>query len=94
MALVSYLLAQRLTRPIRSLTRIADEISRGNLKASIPEAARSDEIGALARAVDRLGASIKAAMARLAPARAESTGSGGTGWKRPGSGLVDRSSTG
>ena len=93
-ALVSYLLAQRLTRPIRSLTRIADEISRGNLKASIPEAARSDEIGALARAVDRLGASVKAAMARLTPARAEAAGSGGPGWKRPGSGLVDRSSTG
>lgn len=93
-AVVSYLLAQRLTRPIRSLTRIADEISRGNLKASIPEAARSDEIGALARAVDRLGASVKAAMARLAPARAEVAGSGGTGWKRPNSSLVDRSSTG
>ncbi len=93
-AVVSYLLAQRLTRPIRSLTRIADEISRGNLKASIPEAARSDEIGALARAVDRLGSSVKAAMARLAPARAEAAGSGGTGWKRPNSGLVDRSSTG
>ncbi len=93
-AVVSYLLAQRLTRPIRSLTRVADEISRGNLKASIPEAARSDEIGALARAVDRLGASIKAAMTRLAPARAEASGSSGTPWKRPNSGLVDRSSTG
>ena len=84
-AIASYLLAQRLTRPIRRLTRVADEISRGNLKASIPEAARSDEIGALARAVDRMGASIKAAMARLAPARAESAGSGGTSWKRHGS---------
>ncbi|HZP35840.1 MAG TPA: cache and HAMP domain-containing protein [Methylomirabilota bacterium] len=92
--LASYLLAQRLTRPIRSLTRIADEISRGNLKASIPEAGRSDEIGALARAVDRLGASIKAAMARLTPTRSESAGTGGTGWKRPGPGLADRRSAG
>jgi methyl-accepting chemotaxis protein len=91
---VSYLLAQRLTRPIRSLTRVADEISRGNLKASIAEAARSDEIGALARAVDRLGASVKAAMARLAPARTEAAGSSGSGWKRPNAGLADRSSTG
>jgi methyl-accepting chemotaxis protein len=91
---VSYLLAQRLTRPIRSLTRVADEISRGNLKASIAEAARSDEIGALARAVDRLGASVKAAMARLAPARTEAAGSSGSGWKRPNTGLADRSSTG
>lgn len=91
---VSSLLAQRLTRPIRSLTRVADEISRGNLKASIAEAARSDEIGALARAVDRLGASVKAAMARLAPARTEAAGSSGSGWKRPNTGLADRSSTG
>jgi len=93
-SVVSYLLAQRLTGPIRSLTRVADEISRGNLKASIAEATRSDEIGALARAVDRMGASIKAAMARLAPPRAESAGTGGTVWKRPPSSLVDRSSTG
>ena len=87
--LVSYLLAQRLTRPIRSLTRIADEISRGNLKATIPEVGRSDEIGGLARAVDRLGASIKVAMARLAPPRAEPTGASGNVWRHPSANAID-----
>lgn len=86
---VSYVLAQRLTRPIRSLTRIADEMSRGNLKATIREVGRSDEIGALARAVDRMGASIKVAMARLAPPRAEPVGAGGSVWQ-PTANVVDR----
>jgi methyl-accepting chemotaxis protein len=78
---VSFVLAQGLTRPIRSLTQTADEISRGDLKATIHEVSRSDEIGALARAIDRMGASIKLALGRLNPSRAES-GSGV--WRHPG----------
>jgi methyl-accepting chemotaxis protein len=62
---VSYGLASRLTRPIRRLTRIADGISRGHLDAAIPEAKRSDEIGSLARAIERLRASVKLAVQRL-----------------------------
>lgn len=62
---VSYALASRLTQPIRRLTRIADGISRGNLGASIAETKRSDEIGSLARAIERLRASVKLAMERL-----------------------------
>ena len=63
--LVSYALASRLTQPIRRLTRIADGISRGNLGASIAETKRSDEIGSLARAIERLRASVKLAVERL-----------------------------
>jgi methyl-accepting chemotaxis protein len=62
---VSYALASRLTRPIRRLTRIADGISRGYLDAGIAETRRSDEIGSLARAIDRLRASVKLAVERL-----------------------------
>ena len=40
-----------------------------------------DEIGALARAIDRMGASIKVAMARLAPVRAESASAAGSVWR-------------
>lgn len=87
---VSYVLAQRLTRPIRNLTRIADEMSRGNLKATIREVGRSDEIGALARAVDRMGASIKVAMARLAPSKAEPVAAGAAVWRQPTGGAIDR----
>ena len=63
--LVSYALASRLTRPIRRLTQIADGISRGNLGAGIAESKRSDEIGSLARAIERLRTSVKLAVERL-----------------------------
>ena len=63
--LVSYALASGLTRPIRRLTQIADGISRGNLGAAIAETQRSDEIGSLARAIERLRASVKLAVDRL-----------------------------
>src|SRR5438552_2726968 len=63
--LVSYALAVGFTRPIRRLTQIADGISRGNLGANIAEAQRSDEIGSLARAIERLRASVKLAVDRL-----------------------------
>jgi methyl-accepting chemotaxis protein len=63
--IVAYLLAQRLSKPIRNLTAIADEISRGNLGAEIKEIERSDEIGALARAIERMGVSLQMAFDRL-----------------------------
>ncbi len=63
--IIAYLLAQRLSTPIRNLTAIADEISRGNLSAEIKETERNDEIGALARAIERMGVSLKMAFERL-----------------------------
>lgn len=63
--LIAFLLARRLSTPIQNLTTIADEISRGNLGAVIKEAGRSDEIGALARAVQRMGVSLQMAFERL-----------------------------
>lgn len=89
-ALVAFLFAQRLTRPIRSLTRTADEISRGHLKATITEVNRSDEIGALARAIDRMRASINVAMGRLAPVHEESASTTHGAWRRPSANVIDR----
>ena len=89
-ALVAFLFAQRLTRPIRSLTRTADEISRGHLKATMTEVNRSDEIGALARAIDRMRASIKVAMGRLAPVHEESASTTHAVWRRPSANVIDR----
>ena len=63
---VSYLLAQRFARPIVKFTRIADDISRGDLGTAIPETRRSDEIGSLARAIERLSTSVRLSMERLA----------------------------
>lgn len=62
----SYLLAQGFARPIVRFARIADDISRGNLSAEVPETDRSDEIGHLARAIDRLSISVRLSMERLA----------------------------
>ena len=62
---IAYLLAQRLAKPIRNLTLIADEISRGKLDIKIQEVSRGDEIGALAAAIDRMGVSIRMSMQKL-----------------------------
>jgi len=62
---VAVLLARRLSTPIRNLTAIADEISRGKLGAQIKETDRNDEIGALARAIERMGISLQMAFDRL-----------------------------
>mgnify|MGYP003493296454 CR=1 FL=1 len=63
--IITYLLASRLSAPIRNLTDIADEISRGNLGAEIKETGRSDEIGALARAIERMSVSLQMAFEKL-----------------------------
>lgn len=62
---IAYFFSQRLSRPIRDLTRIADEMSRGRVVPRMKEAERRDEIGNLARAIDRMGTSIRLAMDRL-----------------------------
>ncbi len=65
-ALVAAVVARRFARPILNLTKITENISRGALGASIGEARRTDEIGGLARAIERLSTSVKLAMDRLA----------------------------
>lgn len=62
---IAFVLARRLSQPILNLTQIADNLSRGELSAKIKEINRSDEIGELARAVERLGASMRLAIDRL-----------------------------
>ncbi len=63
--LIAYLTAYGLSRPIRNLTKIAEELSHGRTVMNITEVARRDEIGALAAAIDRMGVSIQLAMERL-----------------------------
>ena len=58
---LAYLFAQRVSTPIKSLTQIADDVSRGQLDATIQGTDRKDEIGELARAIKRLTASVKLA---------------------------------
>ena len=63
--IISFWVASRLSRPILNLVHIADSISRGELNAKVNEVKRSDEIGELARAIERLGTSMKIAIERL-----------------------------
>jgi HAMP domain-containing protein len=61
---LSLLLAAKAIRPILELKASADEISRGQLDT--PVTIRSaDEVGELARSLERMRASLKAAMVRL-----------------------------
>ena len=62
---IAYMLGKALTRPINDLTVIADKLSKGDFDVSIAQTERGDEIGSLARAIERLGISIKLAMDRL-----------------------------
>ncbi len=63
--LIAYVFSQGIARPIRSLTKAADELSRGRTDVKIDEVRRGDEIGALAGAIERMGTSIRLAIERL-----------------------------
>lgn len=64
-SIVAFFLGKQLTRPINQLTAIADQLSTGKFDVTIPQTGRGDEIGSLARAIERLGVSIQLAMDRL-----------------------------
>jgi HAMP domain-containing protein len=61
---LSSFLARWIARPIVGLTAVADRISKGDLETPVRVDAR-DEIGELARSLERMRLSLKAAMARL-----------------------------
>jgi methyl-accepting chemotaxis protein len=66
--ITAYILSRRLTRPIRHLTGMANDASLANFKGLNGEIAvmdRTDEVGELARSVQRLAVSLKVAIGRL-----------------------------
>ena len=62
---LAYLLARRVVAPIEELTRVADAISLGKLETSISATERGDEIGSLARAIERLRLTVKIAFQKM-----------------------------
>jgi len=54
-----------ITRPIIELSNTADKIAEGDLEAEVPHQGRSDEIGILAKSIERLRRSLKVAMESL-----------------------------
>ena len=61
---LSIMLASKTIRPILDLKAIADDISRGRLDTSV-SVQTNDEVGDLGRSLERMRASLKAAMVRL-----------------------------
>jgi methyl-accepting chemotaxis protein len=68
-AVFALLVAPGIANPIRRLTTITEEISRGNFDQEVKETNRSDEIGALARSIERMTKSLRIAMSRLSDKR-------------------------
>jgi HAMP domain-containing protein len=64
--LLSFVLGRALSAPIIKLTKVTDNISRGDFdESALDKIASSDEIGLLAESVKRLAASVKIAMEML-----------------------------
>ncbi len=66
-ALLSFLVAHWIVRPIINLTEVADKVTKGDLELSVSTncVGLHDEIGDLARSLERMRSSLKAAMMRL-----------------------------
>jgi HAMP domain-containing protein len=65
-AVLSFLIANWIVRPIIGLTEVADKVTKGDLEMSIGNCVVSrDEIGELARSLERMRSSLRAAMLRL-----------------------------
>jgi HAMP domain-containing protein len=65
-AVLSFIIASWIVRPIIGLTQVADKVTKGDLEMSIGKCVVSrDEIGELARSLERMRSSLRAAMLRL-----------------------------
>jgi methyl-accepting chemotaxis protein len=68
----AFIVSRRISKPVLNLANIAHDASTGqfdSLKGKLVEASRKDEIGELARAIERLAISLRTAMRRLAKIR-------------------------
>lgn len=65
LALQSMLIRNRVIKPLQHLTVMADELSLGRWNHGMEELDLKDEIGTLARAINRLSNSVRLAMDRL-----------------------------
>jgi methyl-accepting chemotaxis protein len=63
--IISYMMARRLAKPIKNMTIIANDIRRGKFYNNIEWSTRTDEIGELARAIEKMSISISIAMKKL-----------------------------
>lgn len=59
---LSLVISGRLIKPIKRLTVVADNVSRGDFDSESSDIDRKDELGDLARAISRLGQSVRLSM--------------------------------
>ncbi|MFT7673522.1 MAG: methyl-accepting chemotaxis protein [Gammaproteobacteria bacterium] len=69
--LAAFLLGRNISRPIGQLAEVAETYSKGKLSMKIPGTTRRDEIGNLARAVERMGMGMKVLAKRYQAANAK-----------------------
>jgi methyl-accepting chemotaxis protein len=62
---ISYIMARMLAKPIQNLTVIANDIRKGSFYSNIDESKRTDEIGELARSIEKMSISISIAFKKL-----------------------------
>lgn len=62
---ISYIMAKKLANPILNMTVIANDIRKGRFYNSIEESSRPDEIGELARALEKMSISMSIAFKKL-----------------------------
>jgi methyl-accepting chemotaxis protein len=60
LSLVGLAITRNIGRPLKALTAVAERITVGDLGASLPADSRSDELGVLARAFERMTQSLRA----------------------------------
>ncbi|MDB5865100.1 MAG: methyl-accepting chemotaxis sensory transducer, partial [Betaproteobacteria bacterium] len=58
-ATAAFVIARGISRPLRELTEVAERITGGDLDVKVNADTRSDEVGALARAFDRMAKSLR-----------------------------------
>jgi methyl-accepting chemotaxis protein len=63
--LISMLISTNLAAPIKKLTHLANNFSKGRFDESMSYGERKDEIGELAKAIERMGVSIRLALKRI-----------------------------
>ena len=68
---LSLFVAHCISKPIKKLTNVVDEISKGNFKVKIKKLSNIDEIKRLTEAMDRALASIKLTIMKKKGAKGE-----------------------
>lgn len=63
--ILSFLVSKNISSPIKKLTKLANNLSKGKLRGEFSDKDRKDEVGELSRAIARMAKTIEVALRRL-----------------------------